>query len=1107
VAGPESTTEFRILGPFEVHEDGQLLDVGRGKQRALLALLLLNLGEVVSTDRVIDALWGERPPRSALNSVRVCVSHLRKALGSERLLTRGRGYLLAVEPEQVDLARFGRLAVEGREALAAGDAERAANLLRTALAFWRGAALVDFATEPFAEAEIARLEELRLAVLEERIDADLALGRHAELVSELEALVRKNPLRERLAAQLMLALYRSGRQAEALEAYRQTRRRLVEELGLEPGRKLRELERSILSQDPQLEPPPRPPAPLRRSRRRSGLLIAIGAALLLVAALAVVLIEINGGSPSLTGASANAVGLIEADTNRLVADVSVGNEPTSIAADDDGVWVTNAQDNSVARIDPRMRTVVENIPVGSQPAGIATGAGAVWVANSLDGTVSRIDPQTNAVVQPIQVGVTPIAVAVSEGAVWVTSADTRTVTKIDAASGHVVKTISTDALGRGIAIGAGSVWVTDESSRRVVRIDLRRGEIVQTVGVGNGPTGIAFGAGSVWVANSLDGTVSRIDPDANRVTAVIPVGEGPDALAAEPDAVWVSSEFSQWIARINPAKERVVERIPVANRPKGLAVSGKEVWFAVQPSGTGHRGGRLVVAGTVLLTSIDPTFSAHFALDPVYDRLLGVAWRGGSEGTQIVPNLAASLPTVTAGRTRYAFQLRPGIRFSNGAVVRASDFRRAFERLFRARAFGAVFFDSLVGAEVCARRPRSCDLRRAVRTDDATRTIVFHLRRPDVEFLYNLLAFPPPIPPGTPNRDVGTRPVPSTGPYLIESYVPGRELKLVRNPYFRAWSRAARPDGFPDEIEFRLGGKAEAAVTAVERGQADLSMGVPADRLEEVQTRYASQLHLNPAPATMFFVFLNTRLPPFDDVRVRQAVNYAVDRAAVARSLGGPEVAAPFCQIRPPSVAGFRSYCPYTVEPSRTGEWKAPDLARARRLVAASRTRGMKVTLWAWHGTIEPAAREVVSALERLGYRTRLRWVDTIDDYFPKVLDKKTRAQAGMFGWIGGAGSPSSYVLKSSLTCSSIRPVPQNNNPSFFCDRRIDAQIARALKIQAADPGAAAALWTRIERELVDMAPWVPLFTPQRADFVSKRVGNYQYNPAWGALLDQLWVR
>jgi YVTN family beta-propeller protein len=1099
VAGRGSTTEFRILGPFEVHENGQLLEVGRGKERAFLALLLLNVGEVVSTDRVIDALWGERPPSSALNSVRVYASHLRKALGNERLLTRGRGYVLAVEPEQVDLARFERLAAEGREALAAGEAERASQLLRSALGLWHGAPLTDFASEPFAPTEIARLQELRLAALEEELDADLALGRHAEVIPELEALVRSNPLRERLAAQLMLALYRSGRQAEALETYRRTRRRLVEELGLEPGRKLQGLERAILSHDPQLEPPLPPSPPRRRPSRRSGLLIAIGAALLLAAALAVVLVEVTGGSPGLSSASANAVALITADTNRLVADVPLGNGPISIAADEDAVWVTSAQDGSVARIDPQTRSIVEHIPIGSQPAGIAINGGSVWVASSLDGTVSRIDPKTNTVVQTIRDIVTPTAVAAGFGSVWVTSADERSVKRIDADSGDVVDTIPTGALGLGIAVGTGSVWVTDVSSRSVLRIDPVSGSVVDTVGVGNGPKGIAFGAGSVWVANSLDGTVSRIDPETDKVTAVIPVGEGPDGVAAEPDAVWVSSEFSQAIVRIDPAEARVVERIPVGNRPKGLAVFGDKVWFAVQPSGARHRGGRLIVPGGAL-GPIDPGFLPH--LVTAYDALVGAAWRGGSEGIPIVPNLADSLPVVTAGGTRYAFTLRRDIRYSNGTIVKASDFRRAFERVFRLGE-PPPSFQALVGADACKRRARSCDLRRGVQTGDTTGTIAFQLRRPDGEFLFDLLNGPAPVPPGTPDREVRTRPIPSTGPYMIERYVPGRVLRLVRNPYFHVRSQTARPDGFPDEIEFRVGVTAEARVTAVERGRADIA-AVPPDRVREVKKHYAAQLHVNPEPASIRDVFLNTRLPPFDDVRVRRALNYAVDRAAVAAAQGGPELAQPLCQLRPPSIAGYRPYCPYTIEPGATGEWKAPDLARARRLVAASGTSGMKVTLWTW-AWVEPAARQVVAALERLGYRTRLRQIAFWPPYFSKVLlDKRTRVQAAMSGVIGSTGNPPSYsYVLPWLTCGATHLL----NPGFFCNRRIDAEIQRALRIQAIDPKAAARSWPRIERELVDQAPLVPLFTPQHADLVSKRVGNYQYNPVWGVLLDQLWVR
>jgi DNA-binding SARP family transcriptional activator len=242
--------DFRFLGPLEVFEHDRTLALGGVKQRSLLALLLLQANELVSTDRLIDQLWGTSPPATAGKSVQVYVSRLRKVLGEGRLVTHGRGYLLRVESGELDLARFEQLADEARRA----PPEASARKLREALALWRGPALADLAYESFAQVEIARLEEMRLAVVEQRIDADLALGRHAELVGELEALVARQPLRERLRCQLMLALYRSARQAEALEAYRAARRELQDELGLDPGAELRQLEQAILRQDPALDP-------------------------------------------------------------------------------------------------------------------------------------------------------------------------------------------------------------------------------------------------------------------------------------------------------------------------------------------------------------------------------------------------------------------------------------------------------------------------------------------------------------------------------------------------------------------------------------------------------------------------------------------------------------------------------------------------------------------------------------------------------------------------------------------------------------------------------------------------------------------------------------
>jgi len=260
--------EFRILGPLEVRDGDRTLALGGLRERSLLALLLLNAGELVPTERLADELWGERPPKAAVKTIQVYVSRLRQLLGTQTIVTSPPGYVLQLDPERLDLCRFERLAAAGRAALVAGDAPSAARNLREALLVWRGAPLSDFVYEPFAQAEAARLEELRLQAHEDRIEADLRCGRAGELVGELQGLVARHPLRERLRGQLMLALYRASRQAEALDVYRDARSTLVEELGIEPSRELRDLERAILAQDPSIQ---RPGA--RATPRASGIFV------------------------------------------------------------------------------------------------------------------------------------------------------------------------------------------------------------------------------------------------------------------------------------------------------------------------------------------------------------------------------------------------------------------------------------------------------------------------------------------------------------------------------------------------------------------------------------------------------------------------------------------------------------------------------------------------------------------------------------------------------------------------------------------------------------------------------------------------------------------
>src|SRR5215216_5381410 len=285
--------DFRILGPLEVaDDDDRTLVIGAGRQRQLLAVLLLHANEFVASDRLIDRLWGERRPETAAKALQGYISQLRKTLGSEVLLTRPGGYVLQVAPGELDAQRFEQLVEQARDA----EPRDAAETLRDALGLWRGPALADFAYDDFARSEIERLEERRLAVLEQRIDADLALGRHTALVGELAALVAQEPLSERPRAQLMLALYRSGRQAEALEVYQQARRTFREDLGLEPSEEMQQLQRAILAHDPALGPAARTVWPrARRVIARPRVLGALGA-ILLASAIGVATLLISGDS-------------------------------------------------------------------------------------------------------------------------------------------------------------------------------------------------------------------------------------------------------------------------------------------------------------------------------------------------------------------------------------------------------------------------------------------------------------------------------------------------------------------------------------------------------------------------------------------------------------------------------------------------------------------------------------------------------------------------------------------------------------------------------------------------------------------------------------------
>jgi peptide/nickel transport system substrate-binding protein len=726
--------------------------------------------------------------------------------------------------------------------------------------------------------------------------------------------------------------------------------------------------------------------------------------------------------------------------------------------------------------------------------------------------VSRIDPTVNRVVgQPIPVGNAPSGVAVGFGSVWVTNSSDGTLSRIDAVTGHVTRTIPLGGDPTGVAAGFGAVWISDAANGRVLQIDPQTNQEIASIDVGTGPTAIAVGDGSVWVANSLDGNVSRINPQTSQVAATLPVGDQPDAIAASVGGVWVANEFGGTLVRIDPTTDTVGHTVAVGNPPTALAIANGLVWAGVQASAAMHRGGTLVLLQNAPFGSIDPSSAGSIAaiLTGVMtnDGLTAFERVGGTAGDTVVPDLAAALPTPTDGGRTYTFRLRPGIRYSNGEPVRPEDFLRAVER---AVGFGDTYdFGNIVGASACAAHRRPCDLSLGIVTDDATNTVVFHLVQPDPDFLAKLACCAgAAVPAGTPFHDIGSHPIPATGPYEVATDTP-RQIVLVRNPYFREWSHAAQPDGYPDRIVWRIGASVEAAVTAVERGQADYTLDPPPpDRLNEVQTRFASQLHVTLDDVTIA-LGLNTRVAPFNDVRVRQALSYAVDRAKLAQLLG--QDSRPTCQVLPPDVLGYQPYCPYTLNPNRAGTWSAPDPATARRLIAASRTRGTPITIFSGPGYMTPdftpAARYLASLLDTLGYPTRVKNFSSIDKMYAEAYDQRARAQALDIVEVPTFPAPSLFLGPIFTSCEAAALGSQGSNIYGFCDPSFDATVRTALAAQAAGSPAATALWAKADRQFTDQAPQMNLVTPSITDFVSRRVGNYQYNPQLGVLLDQLWVR
>jgi DNA-binding SARP family transcriptional activator/ABC-type branched-subunit amino acid transport system substrate-binding protein/streptogramin lyase len=588
-----------ILGLLEVWEDGSELRLRRGRQRALLVLLAVHANEVVSTDRLIDALWPEAPPPTAAKVVQTWVSQLRTVLPEGVLLTRPTGYLLCVD--ETDVCEFERLLGEAGEQQPAA----AARTLRRALTLWRGPPLADTEYEPWAQAEIRRLEDLRLAAVEDRIDAELRLGRHALLVSELATLVAEHPLRERLRGQLMVALYRSGRQAEALEVYADARRRFVDELGIEPASELQELQRRVFAHDPTLGRGPRPP---EFPGRRRPVVLMLAGAVLVIAAAVLATVELTAASGGIASLAPGSVGVIDSGSTRIVAQIPIAGLPARLAVGAGSVWVGSDQAGTVAELDARTRSVTSTlVSISGFPSAVTVGDGALWVLDGASGLLSKINPPYSSVGDRVRVSsedaaydrsrdsLDPYAVAVGFGSVWVTDG-TGSLIQVDPATMRVIARHTLGVALDGVAVGGGSVWAISGPSALALALDAH-GRVTARIPVASTPDSqspfplaVAWGSGFLWVLNGNTGTVTKIDARERAVVATIEIGvdRAPLRLAVGDGAAWVA-DADGTLTRID-ASTNALTRFLVAHRLEDVAVAGRAIWVTAGAGLAGQMG-------------------------------------------------------------------------------------------------------------------------------------------------------------------------------------------------------------------------------------------------------------------------------------------------------------------------------------------------------------------------------------------------------------------------------------------------------------------------------------------------------------------------------------
>jgi DNA-binding SARP family transcriptional activator/ABC-type transport system substrate-binding protein len=1096
--------ELRVLGPLEVIDGDRSVPIGGGRQRKLLAILLLHANEFVSSDRLIDDLWGDDRPETAAKALQGYVSQLRKTLGADALVTRSGGYMLKLAPGQRDVDRFEQLVDDAREA----EPWEAAEKLREALALWRGPPLADFTYDDFAQSEIARFEERRLVALERRIEADLALGRHQEVAGELAALVEQHPLRERLRAELMLALYRSGRQAEALEAFADGRRALLDELGLEPSEELRQLQAAILAHDPALGPSAQTAWPrARRTISRPRFLGALGAILLLGAIGAAALLVLgDSGDPALAQAEPDSVAFLDPADGELLGQVPA--RRTALLRFGGGFLWSMSVDGTLEQIDPDDYEVVRRIGVGVHPGGLAFGLGSVWVSDADLPRLLRIDPRYGSV-DPIELPGKSGAggVSVGGGSVWIAQGGSR-VLRIDPETGRVEHHWRVPSASE-VHLADGKAWLVSGGEGIVWRVDPATNQITGSVKLRPDLCCTAAGGGFVWMESAFDPTVWKFSGLANPSTPLAGVklaGSG-GALVYGNGALWATTGAAGTVTRIDP-RTNATKTFAVGHETRAIAAGDGLIAVGVGPTAaevTAGLGGKVAhfISTFDALVDTDPAIATspwQWQLEyATCAKLMNHPDAPAPAGWRVVPEVAAAAPKVSADGLTYSFRIRRGFRFSppSNEPVTARTFKSTLERALSPRlgpgAAAAAFAGDIAGV-AAYRAGRAQHVSGITARGDM---LTIRLVAPAADLPTRMaLPFFCAVPIGIPIILNGLeQPIPTAGPYYLAEHIEGVVAVLKRNPNYEG----ARPQHL-DAIVYRRPktGKAD-AISEVERGEADhlgeydaglgeLVANLPiAHRYGPPRREGKPEFFARPVLAIDYLAF-NARSPLFADARVRRAVNFALDRRAIAKTYGWP----PADHYLPPAMPGYRDSHLYPLA--------RPNLERARKLAHG---RGGRAVL---HVCDVPSCtqwgRIIRGNLAAIGIEVDVR----------KSSDPLARAQTeggDMLLTRMSATFPSSYqdpvtFLENTFAMprsrTRLRQTARDGcpgcemPPGWFAGARFERELERIRGLGGREREAAAGA---LDLEIARAAPGAVLMSETYAQLFSAQMGCQKFQPLY----------